>query len=139
MSLKKVVAIVRMEKVDALKTAMSKEGFAGMTVTPVRGTCSNTRTLCWRGRQYVEHFLPKVKFEVAVADETQKDRLIEIILGTARTGEEGDGIIYIEPFEEAVRIRDGVRGNVALTVARIVSMLSRKEKGVLEEFEHEQA
>lgn len=138
-NLRKVVAIVRMEKVDPLKVALVKEGFAGMTVTPVRGACSENRISYWRGRKYTEDLLPKAKVEVAVTDGAQIDRLVEIILGTARTGRKGDGIIFIEPLEEAVRIRDGARGNVALTVARIVSMMSRKEKGVLEEFEHEQA
>lgn len=138
MNLKRVVAIVRMEKIDPVKTALVREGFAGMTVTPVTGAGSETRELYWRGRRYIEHFVPKVKFEIAV-DEEQSDRLIEIIQGTARTGGAGDGMIFIEPLENAVRIRDGVRGKVALSVGRIVPMMPRSENGILKELEHEQA
>lgn len=138
MKLKKVVAIVRKEKFDHIKTALVKEGFSGMTVTLVKGACSETRTMYWRGRKYVESFLPKIKLEIAV-DELQVHRLIELILGTASTGEVGDGNIYIEPIESAIRIRDGQRGKIALSAGKIVAMLPRKERGVFEELEHEQA
>ncbi len=138
MGLKKVVAIVRMEKIDPVKTALVKEGFAGMTVTPVTGAGSETRVLYWRGRKYIEHFLPKAKFEIAV-DASKLNRLVELVISIARTGGAGDGIVFIEPVEEAIRIRDGQRGQVALSVGRIVEMMPRKEKGVLEELEHERA
>jgi nitrogen regulatory protein P-II 1 len=138
MKLKKVVAIVRKEKFDEIKTALVKEGLSGMTVTLVKGTCSEPRIMYWRGRKYVESFLPHIKLEIAV-DELQMQRLVEIILGTARTGAVGDGNIFIEPLETAIRIRDGQKGKIALSAGKIVAMLPRREKGVFEELEHEQA
>jgi nitrogen regulatory protein P-II 1 len=111
--MKKVECITRPLKVEAIKDALGQIGIVGMTVTEVRG-CGKQRgrTERYRGAEYVVSLLPKVKIEVVVSDE-QVD-VVNAILSTARTGEIGDGKIFVIPVEQAIRIRTGEAGEDAL-------------------------
>jgi nitrogen regulatory protein P-II 1 len=112
--MKKVECITRPLKVEAIKDALGQIGIVGMTVTEVRG-CGKQRgrTERYRGAEYVVSLLPKVKIEVVVSDE-QVDDVVNAILSTARTGEIGDGKIFVIPVEQAIRIRTGEAGEDAL-------------------------
>jgi nitrogen regulatory protein P-II 1 len=124
--MKKVVAIVRLEKMDALREALEKTGFPGMTVTPTSGQGREKGiSLFRRGRQWKERFVPRVKFEVVVQD-AELDRLIATILTEATTGRVGDGKIFVEPVEEAIRIRDGKRGEEAICGKEMSGVASKE-------------
>ncbi|MBM3473561.1 MAG: P-II family nitrogen regulator [Armatimonadetes bacterium] len=112
--MKKIECITRPLKVEAIKDALGQIGIVGMTVTEVRG-CGKQRgrTERYRGAEYVVSLLPKVKIEVVVSDE-QVDDVVNAILSTARTGEIGDGKIFVIPVEQAIRIRTGEAGEDAL-------------------------
>ena len=112
--MKKIECITRPLKVEAIKDALGQIGIVGMTVTEVRG-CGKQRgrTERYRGAEYVVSLLPKVKVEIVVSDE-QVDEVVEAILNTARTGEIGDGKIFVLPVEQAIRIRTGEAGEDAI-------------------------
>ena len=112
--MKKIECITRPVKLDEVKEALEAIGVLGMTVSEVRG-CGRQkgRTAKYRGAEYVVSLLPKVKIEVVVADENVP-RVVEVIQEVARTGEIGDGKIFISSIEEAIRIRTGERGQEAL-------------------------
>jgi nitrogen regulatory protein P-II 1 len=112
--MKKIECITRPLKVEAIKEALGDIGIVGMTVTEVRG-CGKQRgrTERYRGAEYVVSLLPKVKIEVVVPDD-QTDDVVNAILSTARTGEIGDGKIFVIPVEQAIRIRTGEAGEDAL-------------------------
>ena len=112
--MKKIEAIVRHHKLDELKTALVKEGFHGMTVTEVHGFGRQKgHKETFRGQEYQVDFVPKVKIEIAVKDaDTQK--IIDVIVITARSGQIGDGKIFISELAQAVRIRTGETGEAAL-------------------------
>ena len=112
--MKKIEAIVRHHKLDELKTALVKEGFHGMTVTEVHGFGRQKgHKETFRGQEYQVDFVPKVKIEIAVTDaDTQK--IIDVIVNTARSGQIGDGKIFISELAQAVRIRTGETGEAAL-------------------------
>ncbi len=123
--MKKVVAIVRLEKLDALREALEKNGFHGMTVTPTSGQGHEKGiNLLWQGRQWKERFIPRVKFEVVVTD-INLDRIITTILAEANTGKVGDGKIFVEPVEEAIRIRDGKKGEEAICDKEVGEVVSK--------------
>jgi nitrogen regulatory protein P-II 1 len=112
--MKKVEAIVRPHLLDAVKTALQEVGVVGMTVSEVKGFGRQKgHTETYRGSEYKVDFLPKVKLEVAIADDLV-DKAIEAILATAKTGKFGDGKIFVTDLETAVRIRTGERGEEAL-------------------------
>ena len=112
--MKKIEAVIRPIKIDEVKEAISSIGIAGMTVTDVRGYGRQRgRTEKYRGNTYVVNLLPKVKVEFVVPDE-KADEVIEVVLEAARTGEIGDGKVFVSTVEEAVRIRTGERGEAAL-------------------------
>jgi nitrogen regulatory protein P-II 1 len=112
--MKKVEAIVRPHLLDAVKTALQEVGVVGMTVSEVKGFGRQKgHTETYRGSEYKVDFLPKVKLEVAIADDLV-DRAIEAILATAKTGKFGDGKIFVTDLDTAVRIRTGERGEEAL-------------------------
>ncbi len=112
--MKKVEAIIRPIKIDDVKAALENIGVIGMTVTDVRGYGKQRgRTEKYRGNTYVVNLLPKVKIEVVVADDLAED-VVEAIMGSAQTGEVGDGKIFISDIEFAVRIRTGERGESAV-------------------------
>ncbi|MGI6229672.1 MAG: P-II family nitrogen regulator [Tractidigestivibacter sp.] len=112
--MKRVSAIVRPEKLEELKDVVNAAGLNGMTVYQVQG-CGNQRG--WkeyvRGNEVMLNMIPKVKVELVVNDD-QVEPLIDLICQVARTGEVGDGKIFIYPVEECVRIRTGERGEKAV-------------------------
>jgi len=111
---KKVECVIRPTKIEEVKEALSAIGVSGMTVTDVRGYGRQRgRTEKYRGNTYVVNLLPKVKLEFVVPDERAED-VVEAILEAARTGEIGDGKVFVSHVEEAVRIRTGERGEAAL-------------------------
>ncbi len=106
--MKKVEAIIRYEKLDAVRAALEALSYFGMTVSEVSGRGRQKGlTLQWRAGEYRVDFLPKIKVEVVVLDE-DVPQVINAIVSSARTGEErGDGKIFIIPVETAVRVRTG--------------------------------
>ncbi len=112
--MKLVTAVIKPFKLDDVREALSDVGITGLTVTEVKGFGRQKgHTELYRGAEYVVDFLPKVKLEVAVADE-QVERVIEAITERARTGKIGDGKIFVAPLEQVVRIRTGETGDEAL-------------------------
>jgi nitrogen regulatory protein P-II 1 len=109
-----VEAIMREEKLDDLKNALAEAGFLGMTVTEVRGRGRQKGyTLNFRGRQINVDLLPKLKIELIIED-SNVDKLVEVINKNASTGEIGDGKIFLYPVADAIRIRTGERGSDAI-------------------------
>ncbi len=112
--MKKIEAIVRHFKLEEVKEAVIEAGVQGMTVTEVRGFGRQKgHKEQYRGAEYSVDFLPKVKLEVIVADDQAKP-VIEAIVRTARTGQIGDGKIFVTDLAETVRIRTGESGVEAI-------------------------
>ena len=112
--MQKVEAIIRPEKLEIVKTALEELDHAGMTLTEVRGHGKQRGvTEQWRGRSFAVEYLTKVKIELVVKDE-DVDPVIERIVDAARTGEVGDGKIFVTPVSRAVRIRTGDSDEAAL-------------------------
>jgi nitrogen regulatory protein P-II 1 len=112
--MKKIEAIIKPFKLDEVKEALAKSGVEGMTVTEVKGFGRQKgHTELYRGAEYVVEFLPKVKLEILVADERAAG-IAKTIEDAARSGQIGDGKIFILPVDEALRIRTGERGASAL-------------------------
>jgi len=113
-AMKKIEAIIKPFKLDEVKEALQDIGVQGMTVQEVKGYGRQKgHTELYRGAEYVVDFLPKIKIEVAVADD-QLDQAIDAITNAARTGRIGDGKIFVSELTEVVRIRTGERGQTAL-------------------------
>lgn len=112
--MKKIEAIVRHHKLDAIKTALLDVDCYGMTVTEVRGYGRQKgQQETYRGAEYTIDFIPKLKIEVVV-DAQQVGKVIETIVDAAKTGAIGDGKIFVSVLEDAVRIRTGESGDAAL-------------------------
>ena len=113
--MKKIEAIIRPLQLEAVKSALAEAGVTGMTVSDVRGSgrARGQRADTFRGEQYIIHLPPKIKLELTVRDE-DVDAVIAVILEHARTGEEGDGKIFVLPAAEARRIRTGETGDGVL-------------------------
>jgi nitrogen regulatory protein P-II 2 len=112
--MKIVMAIIKPFKLDEVRDALTAIGVHGMTVTEVKGYGRQKgHTEIYRGAEYAVSFLPKVKIEVAVATD-QLDRVVDAITIAAKTGQIGDGKIFIVPLEHAVRIRTGETDSDAL-------------------------
>lgn len=112
--MKKVEAIVKPFKLDDVREALAEIGIAGMTVTEVKGFGRQKgHTELYRGAEYMVDFLPKMKIELVVDDDTV-ERVIEVITNTARTGKIGDGKIFVTNVERAIRIRTGEENSDAL-------------------------
>ena len=112
--MKMVAAVIKPFKLDDVREALSDIGVQGITVTEVKGFGRQKgHTELYRGAEYVVDFLPKVKIELAVADELL-DRVIEAIMNAAKTGKIGDGKIFVYGLEQAIRIRTGETGAEAL-------------------------
>ncbi len=112
--MKKIEAIVKPFKLEEVKSALTKIGIQGMTVTEVRGFGRQKgHTEIYRGAEYKIDFLPKSKIELIVADELVT-QVIETIERAAKTGKIGDGKIFVSPVEEVIRIRTGERGKDAV-------------------------
>jgi nitrogen regulatory protein PII len=111
---KKIEAIVKPFKTEAVKEAIAEVGVEGMTLSEVRGFGRQKgHSEIYRGSEYTVDFLPKVKFEIVVADD-RAQRVVEAILRSAKTGKIGDGKVFVTDVEEAVRIRTDERGAEAL-------------------------
>ena len=112
--MKLITAIIKPFKLDDVREAISEIGVQGITVTEVKGFGRQRgHTELYRGAEYIVDFLPKVKLEIAVADELL-DQLLEAIIKAARTGKIGDGKIFISDLNEVIRIRTGETGAEAL-------------------------
>ena len=112
--MKKIEAIIKPFKLDEVREALSEIGVSGLTVTEVKGFGRQKgHTELYRGAEYVVDFLPKVKIEIVVADESVEGA-IDSIVKAARTGKIGDGKIFISTVEQVVRIRTGETGDSAI-------------------------
>jgi nitrogen regulatory protein P-II 1 len=112
--LKKVESVIRPHLLDSVKNALQEVGVVGMTVSEVKGFGRQKgHTETYRGSEYRVDFLPKVKIEVAIANELVQ-AAVDAIVKTARTGKFGDGKIFVSSLEDVVRIRTGERGEQAL-------------------------
>ncbi|WP_295850973.1 P-II family nitrogen regulator [Tardiphaga sp.] len=112
--MKLVVAIIKPFKLDEVRQALTAIGVHGMTVTEVKGYGRQKgHTEMYRGAEYVVNFLPKLRLEIAVSSDIV-DKAIEVISSNARTGQIGDGKIFVAPIEHALRIRTGETDTDAL-------------------------
>ncbi len=112
--MKLIIAIIKPFKLEEVKTALAGVGVEGMTVTEVKGFGRQKgHTEIYRGSEYTVDFLPKVKIEIAVGDDTVA-KAIDAIVGSAKTGKIGDGKVFVLPLEEIVRIRTDERGDAAI-------------------------
>lgn len=112
--MKKIEAVVRHHKVEAIKEALVKAGFTGMTVSEVRGFGRQKgHKELFRGAEYQVDFVPKVKIEVVV-DDSNVQKVITLIVDNAKSGSIGDGKIFVIPVDEVVRIRTSETGSAAL-------------------------
>lgn len=112
--MKKIEAIVRHHKTEAVKDALVKLGHHGMTLTEVRGFGRQKgQTETYRGAEYTVDFVPKVKVEVVV-DEAMLDKAISTIVNAAKTGQIGDGKIFVSDLKDVIRIRTGETGQAAI-------------------------
>jgi len=112
--MKKIECIIRPGKLDELKNALNKLGIQGMTVSQVLGHgMQKGRKEIYRGQEYEINLLPKVKVEIA-AEDHRVEGIISAIIETCRTGEVGDGKIFVIPVENVVRIRTGEQGEKVL-------------------------
>jgi nitrogen regulatory protein PII len=112
--MKKIEAIIRPFKLDEVKEALVEEGIKGLTITEVRGYGRQKgHTETYRGSEYRIEFIPKIKIEIVV-DDNQVDKIVDAILKTAKTGQVGDGKIFITGVNEVIRIRTEESGKDAL-------------------------
>ncbi len=111
--MKKIEAIVRHHKVDEVKEALANLGHFGMTVSEVRGFGRQRgQTETYRGAEYTIDFVPKVKIEVVVGDNA--DAVLAAIIAAARTGQVGDGKIFVYDLSSVIRVRTGETGAAAI-------------------------
>ena len=112
--MKIVMAIIKPFKLDEVRDALTKVGVQGLTVTEVKGYGRQKgHTEIYRGAEYAVSFLPKIKLEIACASD-QADKVIEAITAAAKTGQIGDGKIFVFSLDHAVRIRTGELDSAAL-------------------------
>lgn len=112
--MQKIEAVIQPSKLDAVKEALVEIGISGMTITDVRGHGRQKgHTELYRGREYSVDLLPKVKLELVVVDDVV-DKVVQAIVAAAKTGKIGDGKIFVTRVDEAVRIRNDQRGEIAL-------------------------
>jgi nitrogen regulatory protein P-II 1 len=112
--MKKIEAIVRTFKLEDVKNALTRVGLTGMTVTEVRGFGRQKgKTETYRGAEYTVDFLPKIKIELVVGDE-HADEALNAIVAAAKTGQVGDGKIFVVDVANVVRVRTGETGAAAI-------------------------
>src|SRR5271165_5221868 len=112
--MKLVIAVIKPFKLEEVRDALTAIGVHGMTVTEVKGYGRQKGHMeIYRGAEYAVNFLPKIRLEVAVASE-QIDQVMEVLAAAAKTGQIGDGKIFVVPLERSVRIRTGETGVDAL-------------------------
>jgi nitrogen regulatory protein P-II 2 len=105
--MKLIIAIIKPFKLEDVRDALTTIGVRGMTITEVKGFGRQKgHTEIYRGAEYTVNIVPKIRIDVAV-DSTEADRVIEAIMAAAKTGQIGDGKIFVSPIERAVRIRTG--------------------------------
>lgn len=112
--MKLIMAIIKPFKLDEVREALTRLGIEGMTVTEVKGYGRQKgHTEIYRGAEYAVSFLPKLKVEVGVATD-QADAVVDAIVAAARTGQIGDGKIFVSPLDHVVRVRTGEKDADAL-------------------------
>jgi len=112
--MKLITAIIKPFKLDEVKTALREAGVEGMTVSEARGFGrQGGHTETYRGAEYQIDFVPKLKLEI-VTDDDQADRVVDLLVGAARSGKIGDGKVWVVPVEHIVRIRTGESGDGAI-------------------------
>lgn len=112
--MKKIEAIIRPERFEAVRHALEEEGCTGLMITEIEGHGKQKGVFQqWRGEKYKVDLLPKIKIEIVVKD-SDLERIVKTIIKDALTGEIGDGKIFIYRIEDAIRIRTGEKGEVAL-------------------------
>lgn len=113
--MKKVEAIIKPFKLEEVKEALAGVGIQGMTITEVKGFGRQKgHKELYRGAEYVVEFLPKVKIEVIVGEDVLRD-VVDAIVKAASTGRIGDGKIFVYPVDDAIRIRTGESGDIAIS------------------------
>lgn len=112
--MKKIEAIIRPEKLDEVRRALEKVGYSGLTISEVEGHGKQKGIVQqWRGEKYRIELLPKIKIEI-VAKDSDSEIIIKAITENARTGEVGDGKIFVSDIKDVIRIRTGERGEQAI-------------------------
>ena len=112
--MKLITAVIKPFKLEEVRSALTDLGFQGMTVTEVKGYGRQKgHTEIYRGAEYVVNFLPKLRIEIAVAADVA-EKAVEVITANARTGQIGDGKIFVTPIDHALRIRTGETDSDAL-------------------------
>jgi nitrogen regulatory protein P-II 1 len=112
--MKMVTAVIKPFALDDVKTALGQVGALGMTVSEVQGYGRQKgHTEVYRGAEYSVDFVPKVRIDLAV-DDADVDKVVDAIIGAARTGKIGDGKVWVSPLEAIMRVRTGERGTDAL-------------------------
>jgi nitrogen regulatory protein P-II 1 len=112
--MKKIEAIIRPFKLDEVKEALVEEGIRGLTISEVRGYGRQKgHTETYRGSEYQIEFIPKIKIEIVV-DDALLEKVVDAILRTAKTGQVGDGKIFISDVQDVIRIRTEESGSQAL-------------------------
>ena len=112
--MQKIEAIIQPSKLDAVKDALVEAGVSGITIFEARGHGRQKgHTEFYRGREYAVDLLPKIKLELVVTDDLA-EKAIQAIITAARTGRIGDGKIFFSKIDEAIRIRNDERGEIAL-------------------------
>jgi nitrogen regulatory protein P-II 1 len=114
MTMKKIEAIIRPECVERVRAALKELRYPGLTISDVKGHGAQKGVRQqWRGREFVVELLPKVKLEIVAVDEDVPN-IVRAIVRNARTGEEGDGKVFVLPIEDAIRVRTGDDGDNAV-------------------------
>jgi nitrogen regulatory protein P-II 1 len=112
--MRKIEAVIRPEKLDDVRKAIEAVGYPGVTITEAEGHGKQKGVVQqWRGETYRVEFLPKVKLELVVSD-SDVEKIIQAIIKAAKTGSVGDGKIFVSDIRDAIKIRTGERGEVAL-------------------------
>lgn len=112
--MKKIEAIVRSESVDVVRAALGVAGVTGLMISEIEGHGKQNGVVQqWRGEKYKVELLPKAKIEIIIKD-SDVERISKVIIDSARTGEIGDGKIFIYPVDNAIRIRTGEKGESAI-------------------------
>jgi nitrogen regulatory protein P-II 1 len=124
---KKIEAIIREDTLDAVKHALRDIGIVGMNIFEIRGHGRQGGVdMSWRGTTYKMDLLPKIQLNIVLSDHNV-EKTVETIVKAARTGRQGDGIIFISPVEDVVRIRTGERGHDAITYPGDIDSRQQKE------------
>jgi len=112
--MKKIEAIIRPEKFDIIKDALTEQGYGGMSVSEMKGH-GNQKGVSevWRGKRYRVDLLPKIKLEIVVSDDAV-DKVVQTIINESQTGSIGDGKIFVSEIANVYRIRTGEQGDAAI-------------------------